>query len=133
MTTRTAMARGGPLERRAAPLPRTAEPERRAQLVATGPIRPSAASRTRARAVFAARALVLRAMFEEDPWCRARIDGVCTGLAEDGHEPLLRSRGGDPTDPANIVLLCRKCHDHAHANPRVAEALGLMRHSWDAA
>ncbi|WP_368861199.1 HNH endonuclease [Frankia sp. AgB32] len=72
-------------------------------------------------------------MVDEDPWCRARIDGVCTGLGEDGHEPLLRSRGGDPADPNNIVLLCRACHDHAHANPLVAETLGLMRHSWDAA
>ncbi len=118
---------------RRTPLARGAQPERRAELAATGPVRPSAASRARARAVSAQRAVVLRAMVEEDPWCRARITGVCTGLAEDGHEPLLRSRGGDPTDPANIQLLCRGCHDWAHHNPDAAEQLGLMRHSWDAA
>lgn len=71
-------------------------------------------------------------MYDEDPWCRARIDGVCTGLAQDGHEPLLRSRGGDPTDPDQIVLVCRACHDWAHHNPEAAGARGLMKHSWEA-
>lgn len=30
------------------------------------------------------------------------------------HEVKLRSRGGDPTDPANCVTLCFKCHGEAH-------------------
>lgn len=30
------------------------------------------------------------------------------------HEVVPRSRGGDPTDPANCALLCPLCHKQAH-------------------
>jgi len=33
------------------------------------------------------------------------------------HEIISRSRGGDPTDPSNCVLLCPKCHEQAHSHP----------------
>lgn len=45
----------------------------------------------------------------------------------DVHEPLLRSRGGDPLDPAQCVALCRPCHSWIHANPAEATAGGWMR------
>ncbi len=32
------------------------------------------------------------------------------GLAK--HEILFRSRGGDPNDPLNTLLLCGDCHNH---------------------
>ena len=33
------------------------------------------------------------------------------------HERIPRSRGGDPTDPNNCLLLCPKCHEQAHSHP----------------
>ena len=48
----------------------------------------------------------------------------CSGPL-DGHEPKHRSQGGDPTDPADIVLCCRAHHDFAHSRPIAAKALGL--------
>jgi 5-methylcytosine-specific restriction endonuclease McrA len=39
----------------------------------------------------------------------------------DTHELLSRARGGSITDPANLALLCRRCHDavtfHHHEIP----------------
>lgn len=35
---------------------------------------------------------------------------VCTGRAVEGHEPLKRSQGGDPTDPAQVLDSCRACN-----------------------
>ena len=43
-----------------------------------------------------------------------------------GHEPLLRSRGGDPTDAAQVVVICSGLHDEIHRNPEWAEEVGLM-------
>lgn len=31
-----------------------------------------------------------------------------------GHEVIYRSRGGDPHEPMNVVLLCDSCHRQAH-------------------
>lgn len=52
----------------------------------------------------------LHAAYGERPYCQARIAGVCTGWATDGHELLLRSSGGSITDPANVMPVCRPCH-----------------------
>lgn len=51
---------------------------------------------------------VLAEMVANEPWC-ARC-GVWADVL-DGHELLSRARGGSITDPDNIVLLCRPCHD----------------------
>ncbi len=45
---------------------------------------------------------------------------ICEDMATVGHEPLLRSRGGDPTDPKQLVPLCQSCHGWVHANPKEA-------------
>lgn len=50
----------------------------------------------------------------------------CYGHAEDGHEPLTRRRGGDPTDPAQVLPVSRACHDYIHDHPDVATAAGLL-------
>lgn len=63
--------------------------------------------------------------------CEARIEGVCTGMAQDWHERLSRARGGSITDPSNRVMVCRPCHDWVGTHPRAATELGLLRHSWD--
>ncbi len=113
MLRRTRLPRRTPLSRGSVPLRRV-------------PLRVMSAKR---RAENRERAKVLRGLVEDDPWCRIRLDGICTGLAQDGHEPLLRSRGGDPADPNQIVLACRACHDWVHNN--AAESAAWLRHSWD--
>jgi hypothetical protein len=45
----------------------------------------------------------------------------------DLHEVLSRGRGGDPTDPENILALCREHHHQITVNPEWAESLGLSR------
>jgi 5-methylcytosine-specific restriction endonuclease McrA len=45
------------------------------------------------------------------------------------HHRLLRSQGGQHTE-ANLVYLCRRCHDRAHANPDDARAHGLILRGW---
>lgn len=48
----------------------------------------------------------------------------------DMHERLHRGRGGDPTDPANILLPCRLCHSLCHQFPAEAERRGLIERRW---
>lgn len=43
----------------------------------------------------------------------------------DGDELLPRAQGGDPTDPLNVVHLCRAHHDWKHAHYPEAVAVGL--------
>lgn len=52
--------------------------------------------------------------------------------AVDCHERLTRARGGSITDPDNLVLLCRVCHDFVTTHPRQAHAEGFVVHSWEA-
>lgn len=47
----------------------------------------------------------------------------------DMHERKLRSRGGDPCDEWNIILLCRDCHDYIHKNPAWATEHDFMEHA----
>ncbi len=59
--------------------------------------------------------------------CREKPSGTL-------HEPLLRSRGGSPIDPGNVLAVCvgpDSCHDRLHAAPASSLATGLMRSSWD--
>ena len=51
----------------------------------------------------------------------------CNGWADDVHEPLTRGRGGSITDPENMILVCRSCHDWIHAHPLSASDFGLLR------
>ena len=46
--------------------------------------------------------------------CRASDPGATEWTVGHVHEAIPRSRGGDPTDPANCVLLCPACHRAAH-------------------
>lgn len=46
--------------------------------------------------------------------------------AVDGHERLSRARGGSITDPANIVQLCRRCHDWVTTHPAEATEQGWL-------
>jgi 5-methylcytosine-specific restriction endonuclease McrA len=44
--------------------------------------------------------------------------------SQDIHERLSRARGGSVIDVANLVALCRPCHDWVTTHPKDAEAEG---------
>ena len=66
------------------------------------------------------------------PMCPVNWDNGCTRLADDLHEPLLRSRGGDPSSAEDTIPICRHCHDRVHQFPREATKRGWMIPSWEA-
>lgn len=57
--------------------------------------------------------------------CEAKIEGMCTGMAQDWHERLSRARGGSVIDVENRVMLCRACHSHITVNP-----VWSAEHGW---
>lgn len=86
-------------------------------------------AKKRARDEVRARVL-LDLLLERGNACEALVEDECRHVANDGHEILTRGRGGDPTDPANILLVCRQCHDWIHANPAAATERGLLRSAY---
>lgn len=50
----------------------------------------------------------------------------CWREPHDIHEPLTRARGGSITDPENMIVVCRSCHDWIHNNPSAAQTIGLL-------
>lgn len=52
---------------------------------------------------------------------------LCDVASVDVHEILARSAGGSILDPANVLAVCRACHDWIGDHPREALALGLRR------
>lgn len=81
----------------------------------------------------AARRKVIAQVLETRKACEAgfvvrRVDARhrCAGHPSDIHEPLTRARGGSITDPANMVVVCRPCHDWIHAHPSLATSVGLL-------
>lgn len=55
----------------------------------------------------------------------------CTAYADDWHERLPRSQGGDPLSASERAWLCRPHHSWCHDNPAKARELGLRRWSWE--
>lgn len=75
-----------------------------------------------------ARRRCMEIVVRRDRICRAAgivRDIGCNGPL-DGHEPLPRSRGGDPTDPEQVILVCRQHHDWIHAHPEASYGYGLL-------
>lgn len=70
--------------------------------------------------------LVVR-LLEERPICQRcwRQPSV------DVHEVKTRARGGSITDEANLVCLCRACHDLITRDPEQAHRRGWVKHSWE--
>lgn len=72
------------------------------------------------------------------PECRAVVEkrdrGLCvrcTGRATDFHHRRSRRvRDGHTHCSCNGVMLCRTCHNWAHANPVEAEAQGFIVTQW---
>lgn len=114
------MDRGKPLQRRTPLTSTTGLQPGTSRLTRGGPLAAKSAKRqaddrVRARVVAALRrAQRVTVGYEHCQRCGAR--GRC-----DAHELLSRARGGSITDPGNIALLCRGCHDlvtfHHHEIP----------------
>jgi hypothetical protein len=46
---------------------------------------------------------------------------------QDGHERLARSQGGSPSDPENVIGLCRPHHEWVTENMNAARTMGLAK------
>jgi len=55
---------------------------------------------------------------------------VRQNLTVDVHEVLNRSQGGSIFDRANLVAICRSCHQRATVNPVDAAKVGLHLPAW---
>jgi hypothetical protein len=102
-------------------------------------------------AIIRSRRKFVREQLIKRPWCEAgqiigsatgqwamiggiRIWSYCKRVSTELHEPLTRARMPGPDtilDETNSVSLCRRCHFWIHENPKCAESIGLLRHSWE--
>jgi hypothetical protein len=88
-------------------------------------MRPSRTSQNKARAIAAFRKeLRFSLLAERGPYCQ--YPGCPEAWAE-MHEILTRGRGGDPTDPGNILCLCADHHRWVTTHETEARAMGLVR------
>jgi hypothetical protein len=117
------MKRGGPL-RRNTPLKATQGLKR------GGRLNPVSKKRQK---LLAKRRQVIDEILKTRTMCEAstRIWNVdrahrCFRIPWDVHEPLTRARGGSITDPANMMVVCRPCHDWIHTHPQLATQVGLL-------
>ena len=84
------------------------------------------------------RALVVKVLSER-PKCEAcpvfaKYDGLATyrlSPSTDVHELVRRSQGGSILDEANVLAVCRKCHNRIGQYPALAFELGLAKHGWE--
>lgn len=96
-------------------------------------MRPSAKSRAKARRVSAERKDIRLSLHAaRGPYCEGCPvtpvgDSSNPRPWTDMHEILTRGRGGDATDPLNILCLCRECHVWVTTHEEAARALGLVR------
>lgn len=60
--------------------------------------------------------------------CEAAVEGVCLSRGDQAHHKRRRSQGGQDT-PANLLWVCRACHDHIHRHPSEAVDAGLLEFS----
>lgn len=75
--------------------------------------------------------LLVAELRRERPWCEARLTEPCRrrpSRSYDPHHSLPLGRGGRRFDRANIVMVCRPCHDymtHTVQGQREARQRGL--------
>ena len=50
---------------------------------------------------------------------------------QDVHELVRRSQGGSILDEANLMVVCRPCHQRIGNYPQLAFDLGLAKHGWE--
>lgn len=90
-------------------------------------------------AKYADRRVLVAKVLSERPYCEAcpkfaAHDGLRTYhrlASKDVHELVRRSQGGSILDEANVIAVCRKCHDRIGREPALAFDLGLARHGWE--
>ena len=130
---RKPLGRGKPLQRSAG-LTAVTPLQRGAGLQRGGPISP--VSDRRRQENTERRTMIAGLTGGERPLCAVWVLSQptwCTRWADDAHEPLTRARLGAITDPANVVFVCRPCHDVLTFTPETqlgwAYAAGLLRHS----
>lgn len=99
----------------------------------------SARSAKRAKVYAEERVPLVKRLLSERPWCEAcpvwaAHDGLHTFQqrpSQDVHEVLTRGRGGSILDEANLLCVCRPCHDRIGREPALSNDLGLTKSSWD--
>jgi hypothetical protein len=116
---RTPLKQGKPLERKT-PLRSTGNLERHT------PLKPRSKKQ---EAKYRIRRPLVAELLAERPVC----ERCQAARSTDVHEPRMRSRGADITDPEQCVCLCHDCHMWVHANPALATAEGWLIPSWEAA
>lgn len=114
---RSELRQGKPLERKT-PLRSASNLERRT------PLKPRSKKQ---EAKYRIRRPLVAELLAERPVC----ERCQSARSTDVHEPRMRSRGADITDPEQCVCLCRDCHMWVHANPAEATAEGWLIPSWD--
>ena len=92
------------------------------------PIRPR--SRKLAKVYRDVRVPLVRRLLAERPACEARFSPICDGRSTDCHERQTRAMLGSIVDEANVICLCRPCHDRVHAKPAAARKAGLLGSRW---
>ncbi|TMR11064.1 hypothetical protein ETD86_37100 [Nonomuraea turkmeniaca] len=123
------MKRGNPPQRRT-PLRAKKPLERKTELKASGNLERTTPLRARSKkqeVKYRIRRPLVAELLEQRLVCE-RCDSA---RSTDVHEPRMRSRGADITDPKQCVCLCRDCHNWIHANPAAATADGWLIASWD--
>ena len=82
---------------------------------------------------------------DEEKWRQAKMlvrerDGNqclrCFGPADEVHHRAVRGMGGSGDDevnygPANLICLCRGCHDHVHSHPGESYENGFLVQWWN--
>jgi len=83
------------------------------------------------------RATFVKSYLSRQPTCEAGrvietadVRHRCSITAVDVHEMLTRARGGSIVDEANVLALCRACHDWIHDNPKRATELAFLRSQY---
>jgi 5-methylcytosine-specific restriction endonuclease McrA len=69
------------------------------------------------------------ALYEREGGCCARCGGGFHSRYMHVHHRKLRSQGG-ADDEFNLVIICPRCHEWAHRNPRNAALAGWIVPSW---
>jgi len=73
-----------------------------------------------------------RQQLYDQPWCEAKLYGICTTGATDVDEIVTRgARPGAQLEPALFISLCRMCHAWKTLEPKWARAHGLALRQWE--
>lgn len=69
-------------------------------------------------------------VLSQRPRCEATVVPDCAQYGSELHHILSRSQGGPLMDNANVLVVCRWCHEWIERHPREAKKLGFKRSPW---